>query len=124
MKTRDDDYLPPVMHRRDFLLASAALPLCAAESVSIPPALRTPYKLHRLVVSASGTPGAWDERAVDCPFVFRHQAKFYMTMVGWDGTGYQTGLASSSDLLDWRSEGAILRRNPADPITRYNIALT
>lgn len=44
-----------------------------------------------------------------------------MTIVGWDGIGYQTGLASSSNLLDWQSEGLILKRNPDGPITRYKI---
>lgn len=47
-----------------------------------------------------------------------------MTIVGSDETGYQTGLSSSSNLLDWRSEGLILKRNPDDPVTRYNAALT
>lgn len=46
-----------------------------------------------------------------------------MTYVGWDGTGYQTGLASSANLVDWKKEGCILRRDPTSPITRYNIAM-
>jgi hypothetical protein len=110
--------------RRDFLLASAALPLWAGKVAPIPSDLRTTHKLNRLLILASGVPGAWDEKKADCPFVFRHQNKFYMTIVGWDGTGYQTGLSSSSNLLDWQSEGLILKRNPDDPIIRYNAALT
>jgi predicted GH43/DUF377 family glycosyl hydrolase len=43
--------------------------------------------------------------------------------VGFDGIGYQTGLASSDDLTDWKREGCILRRDPASPVTRYNIAM-
>ena len=46
-----------------------------------------------------------------------------MTYVGFDGSGYQTGLASSADLLTWTKEGCILRRDPSSPITRYNIAM-
>lgn len=46
-----------------------------------------------------------------------------MTYVGFDGTGYQTGLASSENLMDWKKEGCILRRDAANPITRYNIAM-
>ena len=110
--------------RRDFLLASSALSLRAEEAVPIPSDLRTPYKLNRLLIPASGIPGAWDEKKADCPFVFHHQDKFYMTIVGSDESGYQTGLSSSSNLLDWQSEGLILKRNPDNPIIRYNAALT
>jgi predicted GH43/DUF377 family glycosyl hydrolase len=46
-----------------------------------------------------------------------------MTYVGYDGTGYQTGLAESTDLVQWRKLGCILARDPASPITRYNIAM-
>jgi predicted GH43/DUF377 family glycosyl hydrolase len=76
-----------------------------------------------LVVAPSGTAGAFDEKAVDCPFVFRHDGRFYMTFLGFDGTGYQTGLASSSNLLDWRSEGLIVGRDPQSEMFRFNVAL-
>jgi hypothetical protein len=46
-----------------------------------------------------------------------------MTYVGFDGTGYQTGLASSADLTTWKKEGCILRRDASNPVTRYNIAM-
>lgn len=84
---------------------------------------RTPYKYPKLVVSASGEAGTFDARAVDCPFVFHHDGKFHMTFLGFDGTGYQTGLAWSNDLIEWRKIGCILKRDPSSPITRYNIAL-
>ena len=84
---------------------------------------RTPYKYGRLVLEKSGVAGSFDERSVDCPFVFTVDARFYMTYVGFDGTGYQTGLASSHDLVHWEREGLILGRDPADPIARYNMAL-
>jgi predicted GH43/DUF377 family glycosyl hydrolase len=84
---------------------------------------RTPYKYGKLVLAASFDPSAFDSRSVDCPFVFHHGGLFRMTYVGFDGTGYQTGLASSADLLDWTKEGCILRRDPSSPITRYNIAM-
>jgi predicted GH43/DUF377 family glycosyl hydrolase len=101
--------------RRGFLLGAAAL---------MPDPLATPHKLGRLVLKGSGTPGAFDEKAVDCPFVFRDGDGFGMTFVGFDGQGYQTGLATSRNLVDWTSQGAILRRDPANPVTRYNVALT
>jgi len=83
----------------------------------------TPHKYGKLVLSASADPAAFDSRSVDCPFVFHHDGRFYMTYVGWDGTGYQTGLAESDNLVDWRKLGCILRRDPASPITRYNVAM-
>lgn len=83
---------------------------------------RTPYKYQKLVLAGSGVKGTFDEKLVDCPFVFSHEGRFCMTYVGWDGAGYQTGLAESNDLLNWRRKGVILARDPDDPITRYNIA--
>lgn len=84
---------------------------------------RTPYKIGRLVLAADPAPQSFDSRSVDCPFVFRHDSPFYMTYIGWDGTGYQTGLASSADLIHWQKAGSILRRDPASAITRYNVAM-
>jgi predicted GH43/DUF377 family glycosyl hydrolase len=70
----------------------------------------TPYKLDRPVLSGSGMAGNFDSHAVDCPFVFTHQGVFYMMYVGFDGTGYQTALATSSNLLDWEHQAVILPR--------------
>lgn len=83
----------------------------------------TPYKYGKLVLAASVEKDAFDSRSVDCPFVFSHDGLFYMTYIGFDGTGYQTGLASSEDLVSWKKLGCILRRDPASPITRFNIAM-
>jgi len=71
---------------------------------------RTPYKLGRPVLTGSGVEGTFDSKAVDCPFVFCHNGLFYMMYVGFDGTGYQTGLASSTDLIHWIKKGVILKR--------------
>ena len=84
---------------------------------------RTPYKYGKLVLERSTEAGAFDSRTVDCPFVFHHEGRFYMTYVAWDGAGYQTGLASSDNLVDWKKEGCILRRDPVSPVTRYNVAM-
>ena len=70
----------------------------------------TPHKLGRPVLTGSGVPGAFDEKAVDVPFVFEHQGAFYMMFVGFDGRGYQTALARSDDLLHWEKLGVILPR--------------
>lgn len=70
----------------------------------------TPYKLKKPVLTGSGIEGTFDSLAVDCPFVFYHNSKFYMMYIGFDGKGYQTGLAESTDLVNWTKKGAILKR--------------
>ncbi|MDB6102892.1 MAG: hypothetical protein JWO52_2891 [Gammaproteobacteria bacterium] len=86
-------------------------------------AFRTPHKYNKLVFAKSGVAGTFDERSVDCPFVFSANGRSYMTYIGYDGTGYQTGLAESRDLVNWKRAGLIMARDPNDPITRYNMAL-
>lgn len=71
----------------------------------------TPYKLGRPVLTGSGQAGTFDALAVDCPFIFYHNGRFHMMYVGFDGTGYQTGLAVSDDLISWRRKGPILKRD-------------
>ena len=107
--------------RRTFLAAATGLSLRAARSAR--PPYPTPYKYGKLVLAASEEKDAFDSRSVDCPFVFQDEGTFYMTYIGWDGTGYQTGLASSSDLVNWTKLGSILRRDANSPITRYNVAM-
>lgn len=60
--------------------------------------VRTPTKLDRLVIAPSYKRGEYDSHAVDSPFPFFHDDKYWMTFIGWDGIGYQTGLAGSDDL--------------------------
>jgi predicted GH43/DUF377 family glycosyl hydrolase len=105
-------------------LLCAEIPEINDRPLPTPGELKTPYKLGSLVLKGSAVAGAFDEKAVDCPFVFRGDDRFYMTMVGFDGTGYQTGLASSDDLIQWKREGCILHRDPQSAVTRYNIAMT
>ncbi len=83
---------------------------------------RTPYKYPKLVLGGSGIAGSFDEKAVDCPFVFSANGKFYLTYVGFDGTGYQTGICESTDLINWTRQGLILARDPSDPNTQFNVA--
>jgi predicted GH43/DUF377 family glycosyl hydrolase len=86
--------------------------------------LQTPIKHGSLVLKPSYKRAAFDSHAVDCPFLFRHRGRYYMTYVGWDAIGYRTGLASSDDLLVWHREGMILDRGPAGSVTEFNAALT
>lgn len=87
-------------------------------------ALDTPHKHGRLVVAPSLRRGQFDSHAVDCPFPFRHQGTWMMTYIGWDGIGYQTGLATSPDLTTWEKTGLLLGRGGRGSVTEYNVALT
>jgi predicted GH43/DUF377 family glycosyl hydrolase len=116
------------IRRRDFLggLGLLALGLQSNATRLLGEGARefeTPYKYGQLVLKASGEAGTFDQKAVDCPFVFHHHGRFYMTYVAFDGGGYQTGLAKSDDLIHWRKFGCILKRDPKSAITRYNVAM-
>ena len=115
--------------RRDFLhsalAASCALatPPLLAESDPIAP-YRTPYKYPELLLRGSGHSGDFDSVSVDDPIVFRVDDRFYMLYIGFDGTGYQTGLAESNDLLHWRRVALVGPRNPQSRWTKYNLAIS
>jgi predicted GH43/DUF377 family glycosyl hydrolase len=115
--------LPP--SRRRFLNGLAAVPLTAPATFAKEQieTFETPYKLGKLVLRATPTTDSFDNRSVDCPFVFHHAGRFYMTYIGFDGNGYQTGLAESYNLTDWQKLGCILRRDPKSAITRFNVAM-
>lgn len=93
-----------------------------SDSVIAP--FRTPYKYPRLILSASAQAGAFDDKSVDDPFVFYHDGMFQMLYIGFDGIGYQTGLARSKDMLNWERVDCVARRDPNSRYTRYNIALS
>ena len=109
------------LQRRDFvrtLLISATAP----ESETA--VYRTPYKLGKLVLAATGVKGDFDERTVDDPIVFFANGRFHMLYIGWDGTGYQSGLATSADLINWQRVGCVGPRDPSSQWTKYNLALS
>ncbi len=83
----------------------------------------TSYKYPKLLLGPTGVKGDFDERSVDDPIVFRDGGRFWMLYIGFDGTGYQTGLASSDDLLAWRREGLVGPRG-STPLTKYNLAIS
>ncbi|OQB42720.1 MAG: Glycosyl hydrolases family 43 [Candidatus Latescibacteria bacterium ADurb.Bin168] len=86
--------------------------------------VQTPFKHGSLILAPSFRPGDFDNHGVDCPFVFRHEDRFLMTYIGFDGHGYRTGLAWSDDLFVWHKEGMILDRGIAGSVTQHNAALT
>lgn len=69
---------------------------------------KTPYK-YGLVVAPED-----NHHKIDCPTVFRQGDRWLMTYVvyngkgGTDGRGYETWLAESDNLLEWRTLGRIL----------------
>ena len=67
--------------------------------------VRTPCKYGVILTGAEGA-------KVDCPSVFRHGDEWYMVYIIFDGSGYETALAQSEDLLHWRPLGKILRFRP------------
>jgi predicted GH43/DUF377 family glycosyl hydrolase len=76
------------------------------------------------VLRATGHKGDFDGISVDDPIVFRDGARFYMLYIGFDGTGYQTGLASSDDLLRWTRVALVGPRDPESRYTKYNLAIS
>lgn len=70
--------------------------------------VKTPYKYGMVVTPED------NGHKIDCPMVFRHGGKWMMTYVvyngsdGLDGRGYETWLAESDNLLQWRTLGRVL----------------
>lgn len=69
---------------------------------------RTPYK-YGLVIAPET-----NNAKIDCPTLFREGDKWYMTYVLYngkgakDGRGYETYLAESENLLEWKTLGKVL----------------
>jgi Glycosyl hydrolases family 32 N-terminal domain len=115
--------------RRQFLRAATIATTAAAVTPAFAFAdplspYRTPYKFPKLILPATGTKGDFDERSVDDPIVFYANNQFNMLYIGFDGTGYQTGLATSQDLITWQREALVAPRDPASKYTKFNVALT
>ena len=64
--------------------------------------VKTPFKYGLVVVPESET------KKIDCPSIFRKGKKWYMTYILFDGRGYETWLATSKNLLQWKTLGRIL----------------
>lgn len=64
--------------------------------------VKTPYKYGLVVTPYS------ESKKIDCPSVFRKGNNWYMTYIQFDGRGYETWLAKSKDLLQWKTLGKIL----------------
>lgn len=63
--------------------------------------VKTPFKYGIIIPQENGNP-------VDCPSVFRHGDRWYMVYIVMNKKGYETRLAESNDLLQWKPLGTIL----------------
>jgi len=80
----------------------AAEPIDAATMQRVHDEVKTPFKYG--VVLRGET-----NQMVDCPSLFRRDGKWFMMYVAITGkVGYETFLAESDDLLNWRKLGKIL----------------
>ncbi|WP_226805309.1 glycosylase [Agriterribacter humi] len=64
--------------------------------------VKTPFKYGIVVTAPDST------KMADSPTVFRLNGKWYMTYIIFDGTGYETWIAESDDLLQWETRGKIM----------------
>jgi predicted GH43/DUF377 family glycosyl hydrolase len=64
--------------------------------------VKTPYKYGLVMVPQD------DSKKLDCPTIFKKGKSWYMTYIVYDGRGYETWLAKSSNLLQWKTLGKIL----------------
>lgn len=64
--------------------------------------VKTPYKYGLIVTPEK------DSKKIDCPSVFRKGKNWYMTYILFDGRGYETWLAKSKNLLEWKTLGKLL----------------
>ncbi len=63
--------------------------------------VKTPFKYGVVLKGA-------EKKMVDSPSVFRHGDKWYMMYIIFDGRGYETAIAESEDLLNWKTLGKIM----------------
>ncbi len=64
--------------------------------------IKTPFK-YGVVVRGE------EKKLVDCPNVFRHGGKWFMVYICMNKVGYETQIAESEDLLNWKPLGKILK---------------
>ncbi|MCS7264261.1 MAG: hypothetical protein NZ805_05455 [Armatimonadetes bacterium] len=61
----------------------------------------------RVVFSPSDDEFAFDSKAVDFPFILRHEGEWKLFYTGFDGKTFRLGVASSTDLKNWKRTGLI-----------------
>jgi sucrose-6-phosphate hydrolase SacC (GH32 family) len=82
--------------------ADTARTVSHADMQAVYDEVKTPHK-YGIVLRPS------DGELVDCPNIFRREGKWYMLYVAnKDNVGYETFLAESDNLLDWKPLGKVL----------------
>ncbi len=71
--------------------------------------VKTPYK-YGIVLKPDSSSILYDS-----PTVFRDNGKWYMTYIVFDGNGYDTYIAESTDLLHWTKKGRIMGKDLRSP---------
>ena len=66
--------------------------------------IKTPYKYGVILAPEKG-------KMLDNPSVFRHGDKWLMYYIVFDGKGYETHTAESTDLLTWKPLGCVFKRS-------------
>src|SRR5690349_7050033 len=64
--------------------------------------IKTPYKYGVVLKHPDTT------KLIDSPTIFRADNQWFMTYIVFDGQGYETYLAQSNNLLNWKTKGKIL----------------
>jgi predicted GH43/DUF377 family glycosyl hydrolase len=64
--------------------------------------VKTPFKYGLIMAPEDAS------LKIDCPTVFRKDNEWFMTYFIFDGRGYETWLAKSTDLLNWEQLGKIM----------------
>jgi predicted GH43/DUF377 family glycosyl hydrolase len=64
--------------------------------------IKTPYKYGLIMVPKDNS------YKMDCPSIFRKDGKWFMTYLIFEGRGYETWLAESDDLLNWKHLGKVM----------------
>ncbi|MGF7140586.1 hypothetical protein [Roseimarinus sediminis] len=88
-----------------FAACTAELPKTVAPEVmqEIYEEVKTPHKYGLILVPDS------NKYKMDCPTIFRHNDRWVMTYIVFDGRGYETWLAHSENLIDWDVQGQIMQ---------------
>lgn len=73
--------------------------ISSAEMTKIYQEVKTPYKYGLVLVPQH------KGELMDCPTLYKAGKYWYMTYIVFDGSGYETWLAQSSDLLNWKTLG-------------------
>lgn len=69
--------------------------------------IKTPFKYGIIFKHPDST------KLMDSPTIFNEKGIWYMSYIVFDGKGYETWMAKSDDLLNWKSIGKILSFSPS-----------